>query len=91
MTLKVKRRFYLVGGWIFFVLGILGLFLPILQGILFLLIALILLAKAQPRFRLLKRRIKQRYPKYAQVFERAEERAAALARGEFFNRGPRKK
>ncbi|MDX1483290.1 MAG: DUF454 family protein [Alphaproteobacteria bacterium] len=85
MTLAVKRKLFLVAGWIFLVLGVLGLFLPILQGFLFLLVGLILLAKAQPRFRLLKIRMKKRYPKYAAAFEAAEERAARIARGEFIN------
>lgn len=83
MTLAWKRRLFMVGGWTFIVLGVLGLFLPILQGILFLLVGLILLAKAQPRFRLLKMRLKKRYPKYAAAFEAAEERAARFGRGKF--------
>jgi uncharacterized membrane protein YbaN (DUF454 family) len=86
MTLKTKRRLYLIAGSFFFVLGVLGLFLPILQGALFLLIALVLLAKAHPRFRLLKQRLRQRYPRYADILERAEKRAADIAGGKFFNR-----
>lgn len=89
MTLKTKRRLYLIAGGFFFVLGILGLFLPILQGALFLLIALVLLARAHPRFRLLKLKLRQRYPAYAVMLEKAERRAAAIARGEFFNGGKR--
>ena len=81
MTPARKRKLLVMGGWVFLVLGILGLFLPILQGILFLLVGLILLAKVQPRFRLLKMRIKKRYPKYAAAFEAAEARAAAFAKG----------
>lgn len=84
MTLALKRKFFVAGGWVFLVLGVLGLFLPFLQGILFLLVGLILLAKAQPRFRLLKMRLKKRYPKYAAAFEAAEARAAAFGRGQFF-------
>jgi uncharacterized membrane protein YbaN (DUF454 family) len=76
----------MVAGWVFMVLGVLGLFLPILQGILFLCIGLILLAKAQPRFRLLKMRLKKRYPKYAAAFEAAEARAADIAKGKFNNK-----
>ena len=44
MPRPVKRVFILALGWTFIVLGILGLFLPILQGILFLLIGFILLS-----------------------------------------------
>jgi uncharacterized membrane protein YbaN (DUF454 family) len=85
MTLAWKRKLFMVGGWVFLVLGVLGLFLPFLQGILFLLVGLILLAKAQPRFRLLKMRLKKRYPKYAAAFEAAEERAARFGQGKFNN------
>ncbi len=85
MTPARKRKLMIVGGWVFLVLGILGLFLPVLQGILFLLLGLILLAKAQPRFRLVKMRLKKRYPNYAAAFEAAEARAAAFARGRFFD------
>ena len=93
MKPTTKRLIYSVLGYAFLVLGVLGLFLPILQGILFLLVGLILLAKSQPRFRLLKQRIKRRYPKYAGIFEEAEKRAASLMRGDFLKRGrgkPRK-
>jgi len=88
MTLKAKRRILLVVGWFFLVLGILGLFLPILQGALFLLIALVLLAKANPRFRLLKQRIRRRYPRYAVLLEKAEKRASDIASGRLFRRKP---
>lgn len=90
MTLRTRRRLYLVAGWFCVVLGVLGLFLPILQGILFLMIGLVLLAKAQPRFRLLKMRLKRRYPRYAVMFERAEKRAAEIARGKFWRRRTRR-
>ena len=85
MTLAFKRKLLMAGGWLFLILGVLGLFLPFLQGILFLLVGLILLAKSQPRFRLLKMRLKKRYPKYAAAFEAAEERAARFGQGKFIN------
>ncbi|MFT5538546.1 MAG: uncharacterized membrane protein YbaN (DUF454 family) [Alphaproteobacteria bacterium] len=88
MTLKSKRRILMIVGWVFLVLGVLGLFLPILQGVLFLMVGLILLAKAQPRFRLLKQRIKKRYPKYAAAFDAAEARASDIASGKFFKKKP---
>ncbi len=85
MKLALKRKLLMVGGWVFLVLGVLGLFLPILQGILFLLVGLILLAKAHPRFRLLKMRLKKCYPRYAAALEAAEARAADIAKGKFIN------
>lgn len=84
MTPTLKRKLLMAGGWVFLALGVLGLFLPFLQGILFLLVGLILLAKAQPRFRLLKMRLKKRYPKYTAAFEAAEARAAAFGKAKLF-------
>jgi uncharacterized membrane protein YbaN (DUF454 family) len=83
MTQPLKRKLLVAGGWVFLILGVFGLFLPFLQGILFLLIGLILLAKTQPRFRLLRMRLKKRYPKYAATFEAAEARVQAWGRGSF--------
>ena len=45
MPRPVRRMLILSAGWFFVVLGILGIFLPILQGILFLAIGLILLSR----------------------------------------------
>lgn len=86
MKLRTKRRLYLVGGALLGILGIVGLFLPILQGALFLMIALVLLARAHPRFRLLKTRFRKRHPKYADLAERAETRAGEIVRGKIFRR-----
>ena len=91
MTLAAKRRWFMAGGCVFLVLGVLGLFLPILQGILFLCVGLILLAKAHPRFRLLKIRLKKRYPKYGAMFDSAEARAAKFAQGGLFKKFRKKK
>jgi len=84
MTPTFKRKLLVAGGCIFLVLGVLGLFLPILQGLLFLFVGLILLAKAQPRFRLLKMRLKKRYPRCADTFEAAEARTAAFGKAKIF-------
>ncbi|HEX7006430.1 MAG TPA: hypothetical protein VF274_04785 [Alphaproteobacteria bacterium] len=66
-------------GWAFVVLGVLGLFLPVLQGILFLLIGLFLLSAVSPRIRLLRQRLRRRararYPEWTGKFEEAEIRA----------------
>ena len=78
MPCPVKRFFVLVLGWTFIVLGILGLFLPILQGILFLMIGFILLYResewAQRRLEVLK----TRYPKFAEKYDAAEAAADRL-------------
>ncbi|MGE5146486.1 MAG: hypothetical protein ACM3N5_07025 [Candidatus Eiseniibacteriota bacterium] len=71
-------------GWAFIVLGVLGLFLPILQGILFLLIGLFLLSSVSPRVRLLRQRLRARararYPDWTAKFEEAETRAKRWVR-----------
>ena len=84
----LRRIALLVAGWIFVVLGILGLFLPILQGILFLLVGLTLLSFGSPRIRLLRMRLGRRYP----VLRAGEEKARAWLkrqRGRFFPRKDR--
>ena len=53
-------------------LGALGLFLPILQGILFLAIGLFVLSTVSPRIRLWRRRLRRRYPRWAAAFDQAE-------------------
>lgn len=72
MSLAFKRKLYLVGAGFFFVLGILGLFLPILQGVLFLMVALVLFAKGSARGRLMRRRFIHRYPKWGEKLQSAE-------------------
>jgi len=50
MNARIKRVLVLIVGWGFILLGIVGLFLPILQGVLFLLMgSIILSSEAVPR------------------------------------------
>lgn len=72
LSAALKRKLYLIGGIVFFILGILGLFLPILQGVLFLLVSLVLLSKSSARVRLWKRRLIQRYPQWGGKLQQAE-------------------
>lgn len=75
----MRRRFrhYLILGlgWFFIFLGILGLFLPILQGILFLCIGAILLSRESPRMRWMIMRIGRRYPKVRRALESSRGKA----------------
>lgn len=64
MTLALKRKLCLGAAVFFFFLGVLGLFLPILQGVLFLLVSLILFSKGSARGRMLRRRFVKRYPQW---------------------------
>jgi uncharacterized membrane protein YbaN (DUF454 family) len=65
----VKRIGLLIIGWLFIVLGILGLFLPILQGVLFILIGLGILSS---RSEIIKRFLKHLEERYPQLHERVE-------------------
>jgi uncharacterized membrane protein YbaN (DUF454 family) len=75
-----KRILVLIVGWAFILLGIVGLFLPILQGILFLLIGLIILSSEYVWAHHLLGRIKERFPKLGRVADEAADKAKAWMR-----------
>ncbi len=70
-----KRALVLVVGWAFILLGIAGLFLPVLQGILFLLIGLFILSSEYVWAHNLLHRLKDKFPKIAAQFELAKAKA----------------
>lgn len=78
MRASMKRILILTLGWAFIVLGVLGLFLPILQGILFLLIGFILLSRESEWARRQLEKLKTRYPRFAEKYDEAERRAMRL-------------
>ncbi len=84
MHATVKRVLVLVAGWAFVLLGIAGLFLPVLQGILFLLIGLFILSTEYVWAHHLLQKLKNRFPKIAAQFElaklKAEQKMARWAR-----------
>jgi len=59
---KVKRIGVLILGWFFVGLGIIGLFLPFLQGILFIMIGLAFLSSRSATIRRLHNYLEKRYP-----------------------------
>ena len=75
MRAKVRRWIKLFLGWAFVVLGVLGLFLPILQGVLFLAIGFSILAQEQPWAQRLMDRARHRWPHAAGVMDHARHRA----------------
>ena len=75
---RLMRFVILASGWAFIVLGVLGLFLPILQGILFLAIGAYLLSLESPRTRRVIGRLRRRYPKLGATFDTARLRAAHI-------------
>ncbi len=76
MISKAKRWAVLGLGWGFLFLGVIGIFLPILQGGLFLFIGLMLLAREwEPAQRWLLR-LRRRFPRMAATMDAAERRAS---------------
>jgi uncharacterized membrane protein YbaN (DUF454 family) len=59
---EFKRIGILIIGWIFMGLGILGLFLPILQGILFIMIGLAILSSRSELIKRFLKHLEERYP-----------------------------
>lgn len=55
-------------GWILLITGVVGLFLPILQGILFITLGIMLLARDVPFFQKILHKLHERYP---EVFAKA--------------------
>jgi uncharacterized membrane protein YbaN (DUF454 family) len=75
-----KRILVLIAGWGFILLGILGLFLPILQGVLFLLVGLIILSAEYVWAHRLLTRLRERFPKTGRTADKATEKATAWLR-----------
>ncbi len=76
MKRHLKRLGVLVLGWGFILVGLIGLFLPIIQGILCLLIGLFILSTEYAWAHHLLQKLKARFPRIAVHFDRARERAA---------------
>ena len=77
MNRHVKRVLILIVGWGFLLLGIVGLFLPILQGVLFILIGLIILSSEYVWAHHLLTKLRDRFPKIGKVADQASEKAKA--------------
>lgn len=75
MKRQAKRILVLIVGWAFILLGIAGLFLPILQGVLFLLVGLIILSSEYVWAHHLLTRLKERFPKLGRTADQATEKA----------------
>jgi len=75
MALTLKRVLVLVTGWAFIAVGIVGLFLPVLQGVLCILIGLIILSAEYHWARRLLEKVKARFPGVARASHEASEKA----------------
>jgi uncharacterized protein len=80
MNPAIKRVAILVLGWGFIVLGVIGLFLPFLQGILSLFIGLAILSSEYAWARRLILKLRQRFPRIARTADEASAKAASWLR-----------
>ncbi len=71
----VKYWSLLIIGWSFVLLGIAGLFLPVLQGILFITIGLVILTRVHPWARAFLVRLRRRFPTVNRWFQLARDKA----------------
>jgi uncharacterized membrane protein YbaN (DUF454 family) len=76
---RVKKFVLLLLGWGFIVLGIIGLFLPILQGVLFLIVGLIILSSEYVWARKLLLKIRSRFPEFTHRLDEAAKKAQQWA------------
>ncbi|MGE0746314.1 MAG: DUF454 family protein [Rhodospirillales bacterium] len=74
----VKRWTILSLGATFLFLGVIGLFLPFMQGVLFMVIGLILLSRESERVRRWTDRLRARYPRLGRMIDDAEARSDRL-------------
>jgi len=77
---KRKRWIALVAGWGFVLVGVVGLFLPVLQGMLLLLIGLVILSSEYVWAHKLLAKLRARFPKAASKVHEATEKARTFLR-----------
>jgi uncharacterized membrane protein YbaN (DUF454 family) len=75
MNRAVKKALALVIGWVFIVLGVIGLFLPFMQGVLFLMIGLTILSTEYVWAHHLLTKVRTRFPRIAIFSDRAQKKA----------------
>jgi uncharacterized membrane protein YbaN (DUF454 family) len=75
---QFKKTAIVITGWIFIGLGILGLFLPILQGILFIMIGLAILSSRSKLVQRFLKHTEERYPHHHKRMELWKEKIRSL-------------
>ena len=74
----MKKWLTLAVGWAFVVLGVIGLVLPVLQGVLFLAIGFIILSRESMWAKRRLVQLRRRHPEWAGTFDKAAARATAV-------------
>ncbi len=80
MNVAVKKALALIAGWAFIVLGVVGLFLPLMQGVLFIMIGLTILSGEYVWAHHLLSKVRNRFPRIARLSDRAREKASGWLR-----------
>lgn len=80
----IKKAIILIIGWGFVLLGIVGLFLPVLQGILFLMIGLTILSSEYAWAHRLQQKLRRRFPGASGRLDEARRKAHNWT-GRFFH------
>jgi uncharacterized membrane protein YbaN (DUF454 family) len=75
MQARVKKIVLQLLGWGFIVLGVIGLFLPILQGVLFLIVGLLILSSEYVWAHKLLQKMRTRFPEFASRWDEAANKA----------------
>jgi uncharacterized protein len=75
---KLKRIVTHIVGWMFILVGIAGLVLPILQGILFILIGLFVLSSVSPWASTLLHKVRKRFPRIMNQVDLAKSKASKV-------------
>ena len=76
MAKLLRIKWLLIGG-AFVALGVIGLFLPVLQGVLFIVIGILCLSKGSALVRSQKIRLKRRFPRLGSKLTYLEDKARA--------------
>ncbi len=71
---QLKRIAILLAGWFFVGLGLLGLFLPFLQGVLFIMVGLFILSTHSVTVKRWLKHLERRHPQYHERMVRWRER-----------------
>lgn len=79
-TSVVKTFLLQMIGYLFLLLGVLGMVLPVLQGFLFLAIGMIILARTAPWAKRLLDRFRKRHPRVGTLIDQAEVKVESWGR-----------
>jgi len=86
MRQHLKKIVQLILGWSLLFLGVIGLFLPILQGVLFIMLGLIVLSWHMPWAERLLHRLRDRFPKQHAAMHEWMDRARRRLYGWWYGR-----